>query len=297
MTASSFHLSMQAAILAMAWWHWLLLVLAGFIVFTWLAMKSYRRSMRNKLVRYIREHHPDAEVVSEHSDHLMIRVGQGEPGRMNLHNLFEQASNAKTPEEEQALFKKFAGGIIESTKRAARPMSLAEDGDCLLPRLVNATDLESLSDRVKMPHQPLTGTGLSVVYVRDSEDTVSYLSEPMLAELGVDVPALHERALANLRKKSSPNFVRQAMDGHTLALFKLGDTFDAARLLLIPEQLAEGETIAAMVSDRDTLAVAPVPADGDWSSLTKLAKTTDGPRLLNRPLKVTRHGFELMGNA
>ncbi len=281
----------------MAWWHGVLLVVAGFFILAWLMLKSYRRSVRNRLVLFIRKNFPEVDIVSVHSHHLMIRLGQGEPGRMNLHNLFDRATDAKTPEDEQALFKKFAGGIIENLKRASRPMSLEEDGDFLLPRLVNAADFASLSGQVKMPCQPLAGTSLAVVYVRDSDDAVSYLSEAMLVELGLDVPALHQRALANLRKKSSPNFVRQAVEGHTLALFKLGDTFDAARLLLIPEQLKEGEAIAAIVSDRDTLAVAPLPPDGDWSGLTKLAKTTDGSPLLNRPLKATGHGFELMGNA
>ena len=76
------------------------------------------------------------------------------------------------------------------------------------------------------------------------------------------------------------------------ARVKLMDSFDAARLLLVPQVLEPEEALVAIVPDRDTLFLAPLPRDENWSSLRRLAHATDGPALLDRPLKVTRVGFE-----
>lgn len=281
----------------MAWWKWPLLIVGGFVAAAWVALKSYRRSVRKNLVRYLRENHPEIEIVSEHSDHMIFRMGKVNNGRMNLHNLFSQiaAAKAKTPEDERAIFKTFVTALMENLERLSRPMSLESDGGFLLPRLVDGATLASLQAGAKVVHQPLAGTGLSVVYVRDSEKAVSYLHETALAELQLDISALHERALANLRKKTSADFARGALDGNSLLLLKLGDTFEAARLLLVPEQLRDGEALAAVIPDRDSLGIAPVPSDGNWTGLAKLSRTAAGPRLLPRPLKVTQNGFELMG--
>ena len=78
-----------------------------------------------------------------------------------------------------------------------------------------------------------------------------------------------------------------------------GDSFDAARLLLVPEALKPGEAVQAAVPDRDLLILSPVPADGDWTRSRAAAKAAYGdsapgvPDLLDRPILVTRGGFEL----
>jgi len=60
--------------------------------------------------------------------------------------------------------------------------------------------------------------------------------------------------------------------------------------------LEVGEWIAAAIPDRDTLFLAPVPPDGDWSGMKKVARTTGptGYRLLDRQLKVGREGIEVV---
>jgi len=288
--------ALQAVVMAMIWWKWLLVVLGVLIALIWLRTKAYRRSIRKNLILYLQEAHPELEIISEHSHHLIVRSEKLEPSQMNLHNLFSQVILARaTPDQQRAIFKTFVSALMENMARASRPMSLAEDGDFLLPRLLNAADLASMLRNGKLIHRPLEGTGLSVVYVRDSEQAVNYLLEDSLGELQMDAAVLHERALANLRKKSPPGFARAAVDDSKVSVFKFGDTFDAARALLIPEQLREGETVAVVISDRDTLGIMPPPPDGDWASLARLARAVDGPPLLNRPLKVTSRGFELVG--
>jgi len=76
--------------------------------------------------------------------------------------------------------------------------------------------------------------------------------------------------------------------------FKVLDTYDATRLLLVPSCLQPGEEVAAVIPDRDTLCVTRVPEDGDWSPLVELARIPSSDRLLlDRPARVTSEGFEL----
>jgi hypothetical protein len=78
-----------------------------------------------------------------------------------------------------------------------------------------------------------------------------------------------------------------------MAAIKMMDSFDAARLLIVPEQLREGEELIALIPDRDTLTLVAVPKDGDWGPLRKLARVPDSEHLLlDRPVRVRRGGFE-----
>ena len=87
----------------------------------------------------------------------------------------------------------------------------------------------------------------------------------------------------------------RVVEGKTANAVKAMDSFDAARVLLVPNHLREGEAVAAAIPDRDTLFLAPLPADGDWNGMRKLARTRGGSgyHLLNQPLKITRDGFEI----
>jgi hypothetical protein len=74
-------------------------------------------------------------------------------------------------------------------------------------------------------------------------------------------------------------------------VIKSMDSYDAARLLLVPDYLNPGEELAAMIPDRDTLVLIKVPQNGDWSPLVKLAKVAAGDPLYRRPLRVTSAGI------
>ena len=58
------------------------------------------------------------------------------------------------------------------------------------------------------------------------------------------------------------------------------DTYDAARVLLLPERLRADEEAAALIPDRDTCVIAPLPADGDWSELGKAREEPCGAAAL-----------------
>jgi uncharacterized protein YtpQ (UPF0354 family) len=131
-----------------------------------------------------------------------------------------------------------------------------------------------------------------VVLVLDSKNSVAYLQTSQLSELGlVDPAAALEVAKENLARSFKGEVVREAIEKNNLVVGKSADTYDAARLLLVPAHLKQGETLAAMIPDRDTLVLTRIPADDNWAGLTKLAKTAAGDPLFRKPIVVTAHGF------
>lgn len=180
---------------------------------------------------------------------------------------------------------------------SAQDVTPAELCAQLRPRLVSDAMLQEIRELhpdEPAPARTLGNTGLHAVLVQDSPHAVRFLSQAELA--GIDVP--FETLLAEAQERlASPELthaVRDALNSRHLAMIKTGDSYDAARLLLLPEMLLDGEEAVALVPDRDTLAVAPKPMDGDWSGLERLARTPDSDRVLSeRPLIVSRQGYRL----
>jgi hypothetical protein len=85
--------------------------------------------------------------------------------------------------------------------------------------------------------------------------------------------------------------VRAAVGSPNLNVIKTCDSFDAARLLLVPGYLEAGERLVALIPDRDTLVLTTPPADDDWAGLRTLAVTADGDPLYPEPLVVTSAGI------
>jgi hypothetical protein len=121
------------------------------------------------------------------------------------------------------------------------------------------------------------------------------LTEGQREELGLDLDSLHRRALENLARTFAPHGVRAVIDERSLVTVKSGDSYDAARLLLVGRHLGEGEAVLAAIPDRDSLVLIPLPDDeSDLSTLAKLAKTRGGARpICNQLLKVTKDGITL----
>ena len=103
-------------------------------------------------------------------------------------------------------------------------------------------------------------------------------------QLGLDDAGLDALALRNLASRTPEEIVQRALAGD-MAMVCLGDGHDAARVLAAAELLAEDQELAALLPDRESLVLAPVPEDGDWDALCEPLK---GDALLRRPLMVTR---------
>ena len=133
--------------------------------------------------------------------------------------------------------------------------------------------------------------GLSIVFVLDREAAVAYLTADLLAELKLTPEQALEVGRANLARTFGRDVVRSAVGSRTINVIKISDSFDAARLLLVPGYLDAGESLVALIPDRDTLALTAAQADGDWAGLRRLARAAAGDPLWTEPLIVTSDGI------
>lgn len=279
---------------------WVIVVAAVvilFLVFMVSSMRAFRTGARREFVAYLREQDPELRIT-EHPDRLEIARGAREPGTLFLHNFYGQMAQVKLSDREavRAVFAQFAGLVREST--TMRTPDPVRDRTRVFPRLVPPAFLrEAEASGLAVPHRPYGDTGLLITYVLDSEHSMAHITEQTLGELGLTMESVHAVAMENLRGRFKPEIVRGVLERHAMSVVKTADGYDAARLLLVPESLREGETVAAAVPDRDTLVLAPPPKDGDWGSYRKLARTPAGPPLLDVPLSVTRNGVSVVRTA
>lgn len=168
----------------------------------------------------------------------------------------------------------------------------------ILPRLVPPAFVEGRG--AGLVRRPVNGIGLHTVYCIDEEEAVRFIPEGMLVPSGMDVESLHALALSNLAARTQDALrplVRGALDENQVGVLKTFDTYDAARLLLVPAQLREGESVIAHVPDRDTLSLMPVVAEEKRDRFVEMVRQTAcDPQhaLLDLPVVVRASGFELM---
>jgi hypothetical protein len=148
---------------------------------------------------------------------------------------------------------------------------LAALDDRSFPRLINARALRKLKELHPLPNQPLGETGLHVVCAIDGERQVAYCTQRHLRALGGDFSQVLARALQHLEQRFDHPPVRKTVLRKEVALIETRDSYDAARLLLVPRQLIPGETLVALVPDRDAQVLSPLPPNGDWRPFERLA--------------------------
>ena len=270
-------------------------VVVALAVVLYAARSAWRRSVRRELCDLLREGHPEVAIVSESQASLELKTPDGGSGTLYLGNLYAGlAAGPSDPEARREAIRSFLESALSQRAEASQPLRLDVHGDRLLPRLQPEGFLAQAGAEDTLLQVPSGISGLVTVFVLDSEQSVMYLTLSRLAELGIDTAALAERALANLRRKTPDSPVRDAVERGHVVMLKAGDSFDATRLLLVPEMLRDGEQLAAVIPDRETLGLLPVPPDGDWSGIRKLARAPASPyTLLDRPLRVTNAGFEI----
>ena len=125
----------------------------------------------------------------------------------------------------------------------------ARDRPKVLPRLLTDAVLAAMRRHpgaASLPSWPSGVAGLSVVLVLDREASVAYLTDAHLRNLDLAEDEALAVAKANLARTFARATVRSAVaDGKSINVVKSFDTFDAARLLLVPDYLEEGESLAA----------------------------------------------------
>lgn len=220
---------------------WILAAVVLVFVLLALARRSFRTSARRRLVAALRA--AGVEVTDERPGRLLLR-GPGGEGPLFLDRYYQAVANlgtAATDEQTDEVVAHWVATILE-VRATDAPLSQAEDGPRVLPRLVTPAFFDELPPDAGVPHTPLGQTGLVVVYVLDLERSVSFLTARHLDELGLDRAGAHALALGNLAGRTPPDVLRglaERTEGVTV--LKTGDTYDAARLLLLPRHVPEGE--------------------------------------------------------
>lgn len=283
-----------------SWWLWLLIAIPLIVIaLFWWAWKSYRRDVRRGFVAYLKERDPSVEIVTEHEGAVVFRNAEEGESTFFLHKLYSTIAAAKedTPETRREAYQWFYDSLTETQaiNKAGEPFTIEKHGDRIMPRLVDRGHLAGLQKVGPLPHTPIPELGLAAVYVLDAPGSVMYLTEHQATEVGLDAAGFHQRALVNLDRMWPTKVMNAALQHEPVVVIQGRDTYEAARLLLIPSRLDEGEELAVAIPDRDTIVIAVVPPDGEWSNLRQLARMPSTENvLLNRPVRVTRAGFELV---
>jgi hypothetical protein len=257
--------------------------------------KGFRLMIRRGFVRFVRDFDPGFEVLRVGERRLLAGVVGKDPVAYDLVPLYGEvaALQSSTDAARQNLYWAHLRRLHEAVGTGQPLLSVERHGGRIRPQIVTPTILAGLSGGAEAPQTPLGTTGLVVVYVLDGPRNFMLLTSDHARELGLDVPALHALAVENLGKGFPADAVR-AVEKNEGSVLKLGDPYNAARVLVVAEHLREGEAVAAGIPDRDTLILAPVPSDGNWDWMREGCGTVAGPRfrLSDQPLRVSRAGIE-----
>jgi hypothetical protein len=285
----------QSMMLGLPWWLWLAAAIAAFFVFGFRRAKAWRASIRAEFIAYLRREAPELEVVAERDQELDIRRADGGTGTLSLGRLYREGTYIPVGDTagKEAFFARFVAMLREGDKIAS--LDPEADRARVFPRLVPDAFFTGVPARAagRAPATLPSGVpGLSIALVLDSETSVAYLTDELLADLKLSPDEALSLAKENLRRSMDVGAaVRRTVTEKSMNVLKGGDSYDAARILLVPESLAEGEEIAAAIPDRDTLMLTLPPLDGDWSRLRKLARTPAGDVLWREPLLVRSTGI------
>ncbi len=185
--------------MTMPWWGWVLLALIPVIAVLGLAAASFRRRVRVRFVAFLQDRRPELQILSVSAWDIKGRDPNGTEWSLALDRLYQAASHARTPEDEETVFAEWAGAAGEVGDMGSQPLSLEQHGDRLRPMLALPQKRKQITRTDDLPFTPVPALGLEILYVVDAEHSVTYLTEPLMQDLGLALDALHARAMDNLR--------------------------------------------------------------------------------------------------
>lgn len=281
------------------WYGWLCVGVSGVALLLIAASRNFRGRVQRELVQFLSEEYPDFQVTGYRGKALLLRTPNGAEGTWNLDKIIKEIAllpnREDTIEKRREIFRHFANALLPQFLESDSPMVFSQVRDRILPRLVQPEWLASTPADADVPSVPIEGLDLLAVYVLDSPDAVRYLTGKDMTDLGLDLDELHELALENLRDRFPEDVIDRVLRGNNLVTVKCMDSYDATRLLVVPERLEGEDQLIALIPDRDTLTLLSTPTDEHWESVRELARVPSGDHaLLNRPILVTRFGFRVL---
>jgi hypothetical protein len=277
-------------------WAWALILIAAavflFIRAFYARFRGVCRRVREDLQKFVPAQYPGVEVLGERMGNLVLRTPDQPELVFELADLYAEVMRlpgmGADPAARQALYRAHADRLLAPRLDAGHPLSLEQHGGYFLPQLDTAPPADALS-------RELPGTGLHVCYVIHVPGAERLLTPADLQTLGLTEAQLHEHALANLGRDFPAQTVETAAGGEGSAV-QFGDGVDAARVLLIPRHLQDGQSVLALIPHRDMLLLLPSGMEADPDRLAeglKLLGEEHGHYALSTsPLRVTAAGFE-----
>lgn len=276
------------------WWAWGTAILLGIAVFGRVPYNRYRDRLRREFIEYLAAQRPELSVISESRACIQFQSADGsDAGSLFLHRLYQAGARIRSddPAAKRELFQLMVRALDEGLN--SLNLDPERDRARLRPRIVSGPVLVALGQgsKTEIPCSPIGVEGLFAVVVLDNENSVSYVTASHLSDLKLDIDSALDHAKDNLAATFGADIVRQAVKSDNIVVVKSFDTYDASKLLLVPRYLESGESMAALIPDRDTLVLTRTPSDGDWSRLRELARNAAGDPLWAEPVLVTTEGL------
>lgn len=299
-------LSRKADMLGLPVWFWVIFAIAALpVLVVWLFYSRFRkmcRAVRQEIGQYLREQHPEFEVVGERQGNLVVRHKDGAERVWEMADVYAAVGRlpgmGADPAARRGIYARAVEQFLNPKPDRSQPLSLATHGDSIKLHLVTAEFLKQATHPSGIPHMPVPGLGgLLAVYLLDLADGLCYLSEKDRGLLGIDTAEMHRLALEHLRRDFPRQMVSDVLTGGNPSAIQFQDSLNATRLLLIPECLQQNEELIALIPHRDMLLLLPAAMRQEPGKLEQAVQTLEcgnHPRLLDRPVRVTRDGFEVI---
>jgi hypothetical protein len=279
-------------------WVWvlvvLLLVIAAAVRSFYSRWRGMCRGIRGDLTAFLKERYPEVTVLREEMGNLVVRTPDGEERVWEMADLYAEVARlpgmGADPQARARLYQQAADAFFPGGTGGG-PLSLETHGPRIRPQLVPAAALEG-QEGAAVLRTEIAGLGLAAVYQLGGR----FLTEEDRAQLGVELTRLHALALENLRQRFPAEMVAAASQSESGSAVQLGDSHDAARLLLVPEHLGPAQSVIALVPHRDLMVLLPASQAQDPEKLQEGLKLLecDHPPVLSRPVRVTSEGFRLL---
>ena len=287
-------------------WFWVVAAIVAVpVLAVWLFYSRFRkmcRAVRSEIGPFLRETHPDYSVVGERPGNLLMRHPDGAERVWEMVDVYTAvgrlAGMGADPAARRRIYARAVEQLLNPAPDLSQPLSLATHGGRIKLQLVTAEFYKQAAPPAGAPHSAIPGIpDLLAVYVLDLPGGPRFLNENDRGTLGIDVTEMHRRALEHLQRDFPRQMVTDVAAGGNPSAIQFQDSFNAARLLLLPELLEGDQELIALIPHRDMLLLLPASMRNEPDKLKQAAETlkcADHPPLLERPIRVTRQGFEMI---
>ena len=248
------------------------------------------RRVREDLTQRVQAEIPGVMEVREHLGNLVLRMEDGSERVWEMTDVY--AEMARVP----------GMGADPQAREAVYQRALTQlrtfrftDGR-VRPQLVPLSAIQA--DANGTLYTEIPGLPLAAIYVRADPAGPVVLTRENAPGAAADLAETHRQSLEALRSDFPRDALASALDGGSGSALQLADGYDAARLLLLPGSLPDGEAVVALVPHRDMLLLLPDAMREDPEKLQEgmrmLSEDHGHPPLLQQPVRVTPDGFALV---